>query len=150
MSNNSGREGHFTLVPSIYLLLRRGDEVLLLRRANTGYMDGMYNLLAGHLEAGEPATEGMAREASEEAGITIDPSKMRQVFTGLRYNRERLDLVFEVREWQGEIVNREPERCDDLSWFPIAKLPENTVPYVHYMLGAIAAGATYGEYFEDV
>ncbi len=150
MSNNSGREGHFTLVPSIYLLLRRGDEILLLRRANTGYMDGMYNLLAGHLEAGEPATEGMAREANEEAGIIVDSENMRQVFTGLRYNRERLDLFFEASKWHGEITNKEPERCDDLSWFSQAKLPENIVPYVRYVLEAIAMGTTYGEYFEEI
>jgi 8-oxo-dGTP pyrophosphatase MutT (NUDIX family) len=61
----------FKLIPAVYLILRRNDEVLLLRRANTGYQDGKYSLIAGHLDGDELATEGMIREAKEEAGIVI-------------------------------------------------------------------------------
>lgn len=39
----------FKVVPAVYLVLRRGEGVLLLRRANTGYQDGKYSLIAGHL-----------------------------------------------------------------------------------------------------
>lgn len=93
---------------------------------------------------------GAAREALEEARIIIDPATLRHVFTGHRYNRDRLDLVFEADTWEGEVVNAEPERCDDMSWHRLANLPEAIVPYVRYMLGAIATGATYGEYFEEI
>lgn len=33
----------FKLIPAVYLLLRQDNEVLLLRRANTGYQDGKYS-----------------------------------------------------------------------------------------------------------
>ena len=36
----------FKLISTVYLLLRRDDELLLLRRANTGYQDGKYSLVA--------------------------------------------------------------------------------------------------------
>ena len=36
----------FKLISTVYLLLRRDDELLLLRRANTGYQDGRYSLVA--------------------------------------------------------------------------------------------------------
>ena len=148
--SNATESDHFALVPSVYLLLRRDSKVLLLRRANTGYMDGNYSLVAGHVEADEPASASAVREAKEEAGITIKPDSLHLVFMGHRYNRGRIDFVFAADNWQGEITNMEPERCDDLSWHALDKLPINTIPYVRFVLENIAKGASYAEYFEEV
>jgi hypothetical protein len=39
----------FSVVPAAYVYLSRGDQVLLQRRQNTGYMDGMWVAgAAGH------------------------------------------------------------------------------------------------------
>src|SRR5215469_6505010 len=108
MSKPEIKQGRSTLIPTVYLLLRHNNEVLLLRRANTGYMDGSYGLVAGHIEAREPAKNAMVREAKEEIGITIDPDDLRLVHTGHRYNRDRIDLFFEADTWQDEILNAEP------------------------------------------
>lgn len=144
----AGRKERVTVIPSVYLVLRRDNEVLLLRRANTGYMDGRYSLVAGHLDENEPASLAMAREAKEEAGITVRPEDLRLVHTGHRHGRARIDLFFETGIWQGEVVNAEPELCDDLSWHPFHKLPTATVPYVRFVLEAIAAAIPYSEYPE--
>jgi 8-oxo-dGTP diphosphatase len=77
----------FKLIPAVYLLLRQDDEVLLLRRANTGYQDGKYSLIAGHLDGDELATEGMIREAKEEAGITIVKEDLKFVHLAHRLTR---------------------------------------------------------------
>ena len=63
----------YRLIPEVYLILERDSEVLLLRRFQTGYEDGKYGLVAGHLEAGESAVAGIVREAREEAGIGVGP-----------------------------------------------------------------------------
>ena len=67
----------FTVILSSYVIFRRGDEVLLLRRHNTGYQDGNYGLPSGHIEEGEFALTGAIREAHEEVGIKLpaDQSK---------------------------------------------------------------------------
>ena len=54
---------------AVYLLLLREGHVLLLRRHNTGYEDGNYSVIAGHVDPGERVTQALVREAAEEAGI---------------------------------------------------------------------------------
>lgn len=144
----------FKLITAVYLVLRRGDEVLLLRRANTGYQDGKYSIIAGHLDGDELATEGMVREAKEEAGITVNPKDLKLVHTAHRLSRnqvgqERIDLFFETTEWQGEVTNAEPDKCDDLSWHPINSLPNNMLPFVKLVLTDVAQGINYSEYTEE-
>lgn len=144
----------FKLIPAVYLLLRRGNEVLLLRRANTGYQDGKYSIIAGHLDGDELATAGIVREAKEEAGVTVSPKDVKLVHTCHRLTRnqvgqERLDLFFETDTWQGEVTNAEPEKCDDLSWFPVDKLPGNMLPLVRNVINDVVRGVSYSEYEEE-
>jgi len=147
----SMNEERFKLLTGVYLILRRGDEVLLLRRANTGYQDGKYSLVAGHLDGDELATVAMAREAKEEAGITIDPKELKLVHTDHRLRRgepgqERIELFFEASKWEGEIVNNEPHKHDDLSWHPINNLPTETIAYIRNALTRVSQGITFSEY----
>ncbi|HEU5187573.1 MAG TPA: NUDIX domain-containing protein [Candidatus Saccharimonadales bacterium] len=146
---NTSQE-RFGLLVAVYLLLRRGDEVLLLKRANTGYQDGNYSLIAGHLDGNELATKGVVREAKEEAGITVRPKDVRLVHTDHRLDTgispERIELYFEASEWEGEVTNAEPGKCDDLSWHNINDLPPNMVPLVRAVLSRIGEGQAYSEY----
>lgn len=149
----AGKE-RFKLIPAVWLVLRRDNEVLLLQRANTGYQDGNYSLVSGHLDGSELGTEGMVREAKEEAGIDVDAAKLKFVHVAHRLRRsevgqERIDLFYELHEWQGEIINAEPEKCDDLSWFDIHNLPDNMVPFVRHVLRDIARGIPYSEYVNE-
>ena len=120
---------------AVHLFLRRGGDILLLRRFNTGYEDGSYSVIAGHADGGEDVYAAMLREAREEAGIEICRDDLRAVQVMHRnkpggINREYIDYFFECRRWQGEVQNREPHKCDDLAWFPVGALPLNMVGYV--------------------
>ena len=115
---------------AVYLLLVRGDSILMLRRCNTGFADGSYSMIAGHVEAGEDLKTAMIREAREEAGIDLSPTDLEVV--GVIHSmsdREYVNFFLKASEWSGEVTNREPDKCDDLRWFDMADLPENTVPY---------------------
>ena len=145
----------FKLIPAVYLVLRKDGQVLLLRRANTGYQDGKYGLVAGHLEGDELATAAMVREAKEEAGIIVSSEALRFVHVAHRLGRgqpgqERLDIFFEATKWHGEVVNAEPEKCDDLSWFDVDALPENMLPFVRRVLTDIAGSVAYSEYVAEL
>ena len=137
----------FKLIASVYLLFVKDNQILLLRRANTGYEDGKYGLVAGHLEAHESLTDGAIREAKEESGVYISPNDLKLVHTmHRRQNDERMDFFFEVRQWTGEIRNTEPDKCDDLSWFPIDNLPNKTIPYIKQAVECYKQGIIYSEF----
>lgn len=120
-------------VPAVYLILRRESEILLTRRKGS-YYDGWYTVPAGHVEAGELPTEALIRESHEEVGIKVNPKNARLVHTMYRTKHDetgdRIDLFYRVERWSGEIINGEPEKCDDIRWFRVDELPEKLMHHV--------------------
>ncbi len=139
------------VIPASYLVLRDEEKVLLLWRFNTGYEDGKYSLPAGHVDAGETFTETVIREVGEEIGITLkwEDVRMAHMMHRKSVDSERVDTFFTIEEWTGEPKNMEPNKCDDLSWFPLDKLPENTIPYIRQALECIRDGKFYSEFGWD-
>jgi 8-oxo-dGTP pyrophosphatase MutT (NUDIX family) len=132
---------------AVYLLLRRGEEVLLLRRAHTGWEDGNYSLVAGHVDDGESAVTAILREAGEEAGVTLDADDLELVHTMHRRDATNyVDLYFEASRWSGEPRIMEPNKADDLSWYPLSTLPPNLIPTVRQALTCIALGEPFSEF----
>ena len=125
----------FKLVATAHLFLIREGKVLLLRRFNTGYEDGKYSVVAGHLDGDEEIKAAMIREAREEVGIEIAPADLEVV--GVMHRKsddERIDFFLTAAAWSGEIANIEPDKCDHLAWFELDALPENVIPYVRRAL----------------
>ncbi|MFA5086296.1 MAG: NUDIX domain-containing protein [Candidatus Paceibacterota bacterium] len=141
----------FKLIPSVYLILLKDGKVLLSRRFNTGYEDGNYGLVSGHAEEKETFREALSREVFEEVGIEIDSSDLNLVLTMHRQcgDHERVDFFFTANAWNGEIKNAEPQKCDDLDWFPIDNLPDNTIPYVKKAIESYFDGMNYCEFGWD-
>jgi 8-oxo-dGTP pyrophosphatase MutT (NUDIX family) len=138
-------------VAAAYLMLFKNNKILLLRRFNTGYEDGNYSVVAGHVERKESFTQCIIREAEEEAGILLEQSNLRVVHvmhrnSGTVENNERIDVFFVAKKWKGEIVNKEPNRCDGLSWFYLNNLPENVIPYIKQAIDGIKDKIYYSEY----
>jgi len=133
---------------AVYLLLEKDDRYLLMRRFNAHYRNGYYTPIAGHIDPGEGATMAMVREAKEEAGIIVDPADLSVVYTCHRREGpdEYIEMYFATKKWQGEPTNMEPEKCDDMRWFPKNDLPEKEYPYVVAAREAIARGEHFGEY----
>jgi 8-oxo-dGTP diphosphatase len=137
----------FKLIPAVHLFLIREGKVLLLRRFNTGYGDGNYSVVAGHMEGSEEVKSAAIREAREEAGVRIAPSDLEVVGVMHRMSdEERIDFFLVCKHWEGEIFNAEPDKCDDLSWFVLDDLPDNMIPYVRQALSNFRKEVWFGSF----
>ena len=132
---------------TVHLLFFREDQILLLRRFNTGFRDGEYSVPAGHLDGGETVIGAAAREAQEEVGLHLQADDM--TFSSVMHRidgDERVDFFVHVHKWQGEPFNAEPDKCDDVCWVDINKLPANIVPYVKRALGNHLSNIQFDEF----
>jgi mutator protein MutT len=132
---------------TVHLFFFRENQILLLRRFNTGYADGQYSVPAGHLDGGETVREAAAREAEEETGVRIEADDIS--FSTVMHRMEgdeRVDFFVHIHKWDGEPFNTEPDKCDDLRWVDINTLPANIIPYVKRALENHLNGIPFDEY----
>ena len=137
----------FTLRAAVYLILIKDGKTLLSRRFNTGWMDGKYSLIAGHLDGNETVFDTMIRESFEEAGVKVTKNDLKPVKVLHRKSndQEYMDFFFLAEKWEGEPTIKEPNKCDDMSWFPIDSLPENTLHYVRDVIENYKDGISFIE-----
>jgi len=140
------------VIPTVYLVLVNGNKILLSRRYNTGFQDGNYSFPSGHLKDDEETlSQAMVREAKEEVGIEINSADLELVHAMHRKQQEptnerRINLFFTARKWKGEPKIMELDKCDDLQWFELDSLPDNTIPYIKQAINCIKKNSAYSEY----
>ncbi|NYE35209.1 ADP-ribose pyrophosphatase YjhB (NUDIX family) [Nocardioides cavernae] len=129
--------GHDPLwLPGVTAVVRRGDQVLLVKRAD----NGAWTPVTGIPEPGEEPAVAAAREALEEAGVVVRVDRL--AATGVHgeivhANGDRatyLDLTFACTWLEGEAHVADDE-SSDVRWWPLSGLP----PMSELMLGRIEA-----------
>lgn len=124
---------------AVFLVLTRitngRKEVLLQERCNTGYMDGKYDMAcSGHLEKGETLSNAVIREAKEEIGIEIDEKELQLVSIIHPYQENYLYVFFTTKKYKGIPKIMEKDKCDNLNWFDVDNLPDNTIERIKNVL----------------
>ncbi len=101
---------------TVQLILKKEDKVLLLRRTNTGFADGRYGFVGGHVEKGEEIKQAMIREAKEELGIDIQEKDLQVKYVMNRKvgEKEYIDFVLTADKWFGKEKIMEPHKCDKI------------------------------------
>jgi ADP-ribose pyrophosphatase YjhB (NUDIX family) len=139
-------------VPASYLILIKGGKILMQRRFNTGYMDGYYSLPAGHVDKGENFSECCVRESKEEVGVIVKLEDLKVAHVMHRNStpeydetNNRIDIFFTTDKWSGDVEIKEPDKCDDLNWFSLDNLPQNTIPYVRQAIDCFKKVIFYSE-----
>jgi ADP-ribose pyrophosphatase YjhB (NUDIX family) len=128
-------------------MLIKENRILLLRRYNTGWNDGKYSFVAGHLDGGESVKQAMIREAKEEACLTIEEKSLEVAHTMHRISpdKEYIDFFLVASAWQGEPSVGEPDKCDEVAWYPLDALPSNTLGYIRRAIEYYQNGITFSE-----
>ncbi len=124
----------FTLPVVSHVFLVRGETVLLARRAGTGFEDGKYGPVGGHLEPGETIFQAAIRECEEEIGVGLEADGL-ELLGVTHYTSDAgdgLDFFFRATRWAGEPAP--VADCDDLLWCRLGELPETTIPFVRRAL----------------
>lgn len=121
------REG-FPVV--VHVMLLRGEDVFLLRRAATGFMDGYFCLPGGHQKADESVSDAARRECLEEAGVEVGELRPRFALPYRSGAHQGLNFVFEADAFTGEPDVAEPALFDACCWSPRNDLPERVTPWL--------------------
>ncbi|MEU4390763.1 NUDIX domain-containing protein [Kribbella sp. NPDC023855] len=99
---------------AVALLLRDGLVLLVHRHPSRRWYPDCWDLVGGHVKAGELPHQAVGRECLEEIGVQVyDPVPIPMTITD-----PALDVhAFLVTRWDGEPVNLAPEEHDELRWF---------------------------------
>lgn len=140
------------IVAAVYAIIIKNGKILLSLRENTGFMDGWYSLVAGHVEADETVDEAMLREAKEEANIVVKSMKLGTVMfrKGIDGRDDYMDFFFIIDDYEGDIINKEPQKCGELKFFNIYNMPNNVLNYVLKAIDNALKGIPYDNFvFEE-
>jgi ADP-ribose pyrophosphatase YjhB (NUDIX family) len=136
-------------IPAVFLYLKIDNKILLGKRKNTSHGNGLYSLVAGHVEEKETYKQACIREAKEEANIEVSDLELIHTAHKICKNeKDRTHLFFYANSYKGELKNVEPDKCDALEWFDINNLPHNMVKDVKEIILLIEKGINYSEYYE--
>lgn len=107
------------------VLVRRDDEVLLLRRASV-HGAGTWSTPGGHLDHGETLEQCAAREAVEETGIEVENVRFRAITNDV-FEDEALHYLtvwMEADYRSGEPRLNAAYEMSDVAWFSWDRLPD--------------------------
>ena len=133
-------------LPAVTAVVRRGDEILLTRRAD----NGEWAPVTGILDPGEEPAVGAAREALEETGVVVTVDRLAsvsaspQVVHGNGDLGVYLDLTFDCTWVSGEARVNDDENVD-VRWWPAGALPPMS-DWLRERIDDVLAGETAARY----
>jgi len=138
--------------PIILRVDEKGTEILLHLRQNTGYQDGKWDIAAsGHVDEGETSISAVIRECGEELGIEVNASDVTFVHLSHYLSADRVyyDIYFVVNQYKGIPTIKEPEKCSQLSWFDLDRLPDGIIERRRIVIEEYRNKSFYSEIVEN-
>ncbi|MFI5690950.1 NUDIX domain-containing protein [Kribbella sp. NPDC051586] len=106
---------------AVAALVRDGLVLLVHRHPSRRWYPDCWDLVGGHVEAGELPQQAIRRECLEELGVHVhDPRPIPMTISDPTLKMH----AFLVTRWEGEPVNAEPDEHDDLRWFRPTELAD--------------------------
>lgn len=138
---------HFQFVVDIHLLLVSNGDLLLGRRANTGYGDGAYEPPSGRLAERETLVEAAVRVAAAQVGIALDPARVTLAHVLHDVSGSgRMAFFLTADGWAGPSGEASGSSYSDFGWYPLTDLPANMIDRARVAVRNYAAGARFSTY----
>ena len=134
----------------VHTLLMEADRWFMLRRANSGYLDGTWTLPGGHVQAGEGVIEAARRECREESGVVVAATDLdlNAVMPYLAGDQQGVNFIARAVRWEGEPRLAEPARFDDCCWADPLDLPQPLAPFIPDLRDMLSSGEWFREFFD--
>lgn len=142
----------FKLSAAVFLLLIQNNQILVMLRTDTGWMDGQYSVPSGVKESKETLSQALVREAAEEIGVTIDPEDLLlvHIMHNFTTGQEWIGSFFKAERWHGQPELKEPHKHSEMRWVDLLNLPKNLSPYTRQALQHYLVQSLYSEFGWDV
>ena len=160
-ADTAGHTRHYQLIVDIHLLLVSNGDLLLGRRANTGYGDGAYEPPSERLAERETLVEAAVRVAASQVGIALDPAEVSLAHVLHDVSGQgRMAFFLTADGWTGEACAVPPGPVpsgpgpalpgtgsySDFGWYPLTDLPANMIDRARVAVRNYAAGARFSTY----
>jgi ADP-ribose pyrophosphatase YjhB (NUDIX family) len=127
-------------MPAVTAVVRRGNELLLVRRADNGH----WSPVTGILDPGEEPAVAARREVLEETGVEVVVDRLAAITSGLRVTHVNGDLaVYLDHTFACTWVSGEARVGDDESlevrWWPVDGLPDMAAELLERIDAALSA-----------
>lgn len=141
---------HFQLIVDVHLLLVSGGDLLLGRRANTGYGDGAYEPPSGRLAERETLVEAAVRVAAAQVGIALDPARVSLAHVLHDVSGVGRMAFFLTADGLADVTSPVPPAgagsYSDFGWYPLTDLPANMIDRARVAVRNYAAGNRFSTY----
>lgn len=134
--------------PSVYGVLMKENKVLLMKRQNTCFRNGFYSIPGGRVDDLEPPSKSIIREMKEEVNLNLreEDVNIMRIQHRISNGYACMDFFFLIENFnENDIHINEPEKCEELKWFELDKLPENTITHVKESILAYKGNQFYAE-----
>jgi 8-oxo-dGTP diphosphatase len=121
------------------------DGMTLLAKRKGAHGSGMWGSMGGHVEFGETPAEAVKREAMEELGIEIGNITFVACTNLFKEGAHYVDVSFTAELVAGEPFIQEPDRIEEIGWYPLGALPQPLFEPVRIVLEALQTGKKYFE-----
>lgn len=120
------------------VIIRKDGKVLMGKRKNA-HGEGTWCFPGGHLEFGEGWGGCARRETAEEVGLIIENISFVQATNDIFLEEQKHYItIYMQADWVGgEVVLREPDKCEEWRWFSWDELPQ---PLFIPMLNLLESG----------
>ncbi len=125
------------------VIIKDGKTLLTKRRG--AHAEGTYGSVGGHVEYGESPVEAVKREAREELGVEIGNIRFATCLNMIKYGTHYLDVSFTAEIVSGEPKIMEPDKIENIGWYPLNNLPKPLFEPVRIVLEQITSGVVYRE-----